>query len=120
MSKMWRQTRTSGGRRLFRRDIEEKLKETASPFFQRRKTRTTGCTRRNPRSPEPVCDIDFGGLLAQFADSEGGHCSVSSLLCAGPEARTLVLIDGLRAFSLILLRDLNEMAFRGTVYRSEN
>src|ERR1700680_4848886 len=57
MSKMWRQTRTSGGRRLFRRDIEEKLKETASPFYQRRETRTTGSARRNPRSPEPVCDI---------------------------------------------------------------
>src|SRR5258706_7884502 len=42
MSKMWRQTRTSGGRRLFRRDIEEKLKESASLSFNEERLELRG------------------------------------------------------------------------------
>ena len=32
---------------------------------------------RNVQFSMPPTKQDFGGLLAQFVDSEGGHCSVS-------------------------------------------
>jgi hypothetical protein len=54
---MSRQTRTSGGRRLFRRDIEEKLKETESLFFNGERLELRGQHAANRRPPEPVCDI---------------------------------------------------------------